>query len=545
MKPLTSAQRDHLFLQAALRTGIHKPVLAALYDVHTQPLLPDEETGLGITPANQISLDAVNSFRGQVTIAANTIRSLTRSLVAQAGWSAIDFWQSEQGRYSDRFLQQVAHGFTPTMGDRDAAQLESCHYAELHRAYTRYATADWQEIGKPQSQSFLDDALRSHIRKLANQYLELQSQQVALIELVRLWQGLDHREEAIAYLAQELALPLDSALRFFLRQISSDYAAYPYQREALLQLVRLWHQFDSREATILHLQHQSFPFDRVLDTALIAFVQRLPRLFQGNGQHRNALVEGFRYWQQLDNRPDALITLGVDPNVFAGAVLNQTEIDHAMQQVDRALMDFIRQIPAIYTNSRHQRESILYLGQLWYGTQTQPETIQTLVDELRRSETARREGVDAVPQPIPFPLPEPPAHWTPETIQLHAPIQRYGSFTWAEATSGGLYLPANQTAVNTIAQMATLAQHIRDRLGRPLSIIRWYCPLEADPVASLFPTHDHALGNAITFYCDHLTGRQLYWFLHPWWMGGLGYHSRYPYLCYVDGRSDRVRWLQD
>jgi hypothetical protein len=543
MKALSPAQRDHLFQQAAFRTGIHKPLLASLYEVHLQPLLPEAEIGLGITPANQVSLEAVNSFPGQVEYAANTIRRLTRSLMTE-GWSAADFWYSEQGCYSDRFLQQVANGFTPGVRDHDAAQLESCDYGELQPAYNRAETADWQEIGKPQSQSFLDDALRSHTRKLANQYLELHSQQVALIELVRLWQGFDHRDTAIAYLAQELALPLNSALRFFLRQILSDYAAYPHQREALLQLVRLWHQFDSREATIFHLQQQSFPFDHVLDTALIAFVQRLPRLFQGNGQHRNALVEGFRYWQQLDNRPDALVTLGVDPTVFSGAVLNQAEIDQAVQQVDRALMDFIRQIPAIYASSRHQRESILYLGQVWYGTQTQPETIQTLVDELRRSETARREGVDAIPQPIPFPLPDPPAHWTPETIQLHAPIHPYGSFTWAEATSGGLYFPPNQTAIDTISHMAERVQQIRDRVGRPLSIIRWYCPLQADPVASLFPSHYHALGNAITFYCDHLTARQLYWFLHPWWSGGLGYHARYPYLCYVDDRHDRVRWLQ-
>ncbi|MDX2231487.1 MAG: peptidase M15A [Leptolyngbyaceae cyanobacterium bins.349] len=543
MKPLTPAQRDHLYLQAAVRTGIHKPLLAALDEVQTQPLLAENDTGLGITPANRISLEAVNSFDGQVTIAANTLRSLTRSLINQ-GWRSADLWHSEQGRYSDAMLQRVAGGFTPGRDDFDAAQLETCNYPELQRTYIRLATADWQELGKPQSQSFVDEALRSHVRQLANQYLELQSQQVALIELVRLWQGLDRREDAIAYLAQELKLPLDSALRFFLRQTFSDYAAYPHQREAYLQLVRLWHQFDSREATILHLQQQTFPFDRVLDTALIAFVQRLTRLYQGNGNHRNALVEGFRYWQQIDNRPDALVTLGVNPDVLMGAVLNPTEIEQATKQVDRGLMDFIRQIPAIYTSSRHQRESLLYLGQLWYGTQNQAETLQTLVAELKRSEAARREAVDAVPQPLPFPLPDPPTRWTPETIQLHAPIRPYGSFTWAEATSGGLYLPTNQATVDTLIEMADRVQHLRDRLGRPVTIIRWHCPLEADPIASLFPTHYHALGNAITFYCDQLTGRQLYWFLHPWWSGGLGYHSRYPYLCYVDGRRDRVRWLQ-
>ncbi len=543
MKLLTSAQRDHLYRQAALRTGIHPPLLTALHEIQTQPLLQDGETGLGITPANQISLDQVNTLTGQVKIAANTIRRLTQTLIEQ-GWKAADLWHSEQGRYSDAFLHRVAQGFTPLTPDRDAAQLESCPAADLQRAYQRAATATWQELGKPPSQTFVDDALRSHTRHLAQQYLGLHSQQTALLELVRLWQGCDQREDAIAYLSKELALPLESALRFFLRQTLSDYAAYPHQRAALLQLVELWHQFDSREATILHLQQQSFPYDRVLDTALIAFIQRLTRLYQGNSEQRHALVEGFRYWQQLDNRPDALITLGVDPDVFAGAVLNPSDIDQAVQQVDRALLDFIRQIPALYTSSRHQRAAILHLAQLWHHTHTQTDTIQTLIDELKQAETARRDGVDVVPPPLPFPAPTPPSQWTPATLQLHAPIHPFGSFTWAEATSGGLYLPPNQTAIDTIAEMATLVQQIRDRLGRPLTVIRWYCPLEADPVASLWPTHHHALGSALTFYCDQLTGRQLYWFLQPWWDGGLGYHARYPYLCYVDSRRDRTRWLQ-
>ncbi|EKQ66712.1 hypothetical protein OsccyDRAFT_4504 [Leptolyngbyaceae cyanobacterium JSC-12] len=543
MQTLTAVQRDMVYAQEATRTGIHKPLLAALYEVQQQPLLTDGEMGLGIAPANRIALEAVSTFAGQVHFAANTIRSLTQVLIDQA-WKDADLWHSEQGRYSDRFLQRVASGFVPASADGDAAQLELCDFNELHRIYLRFAAADWQEMGKLQSQSFVDDALRSLIRPLLNQYLGLESQRAGLLEAVRLWQGLDKRDDAIAYLAKELALPLDSALVFFLRQALANYSAYPHQREALVQLVRLWHQFESREATILHLQHRQFPFDVILDTALMTFVQRLPYLFQGNGQQRNALVEGFRQWQQLESRPDALVALGVDPELFTGTVLTRAEMDQATHQIDRALIEFIRQIPAIYTGSSHQRESLLYLGQLWYGSTTQPATIQALLDDLKRAETARREGVDAIPKPIPSPPPDAPPRWTPDTIYPHATILPYGSFTWAEATSGGLYLPPNQAVVEMIIQMAEHLQHLRDRIGRPLSILRWYCPVEADTVSTQFPNHRHALGDAVLFYCDGLTGRELYWFLHPWWSGGLGHHIRYPYLCYVDGRSDRVRWLQ-
>ncbi|MBF2029599.1 MAG: peptidase M15A [Oscillatoriales cyanobacterium C42_A2020_001] len=543
MQTLTSAQRDTVYLQEAIRAGIHKPLLAALYEVHQQPSLQDGETGLGVAPANRIALEEISTFEGQVRLAANTVRSFTESLITQ-NWKDADLWHGEQGRYSDAFLQRLAGGFVAAPTDAAAAQLELCDFNELHRVYLRFATADWQEIGKLQSQSFVDDALRSLTRQLLNQYLGLDSQQAGLLEAVRLWQGFDDRNDAIAYLAKELALPLDSALLFFLRQALASYAAYPHQREALLQWVRLWHQFDSRETTIVHLQQRQFPFDAILDTALMTFVQRLPHLFQGNGQHRNALVEGFRHWQQLDSRPAALVALGVNPDLFAGVVLTPAEMAQATNQTDRALIEFIRQIPAIYTGSSLQRESLLYLGQLWYGTTSQPATIQALLGDLKRAETARRDSIDAIPKPVPAPLPDPPTHWTPNTLYPHATILPNGSFTWAEATSGGLYLPPNQAAVDVIVHMAERLQHLRDRIGRPLSILRWYCPVEADTVSTQFPNHHHALGDAVLFYCDGLTGRQLYWFLHPWWDGGLGHHTRYPYLCYVDGRSDRVRWLQ-
>lgn len=544
MQTLLPVQRDHFYLQAATRSGIHKPLLAALYQVQGQPTLADGETGLGISPANQVSLEPVNSFLGQVHFAANTVRSLTNSLIGQ-GWKDADLWQSEQGRYSDSFLRQVANGFVPNETDPLAARLELCNGEELRRVYGQQATADWQELGKPRSQSFLDEALRSQARQLANQYFGLASQQAALLEVVRLWQGLETREAAIAHLSKELALTLDSALLFSLRQSLSSYAAYPHQRAALLQLVQLWYQFDSREATIRHLQQGTFPVDALLHTALLTFVQRIPRLFQGNGQHRNALVEGFRHWHRIDQRPTALVALGVNPDLFSGSAQTPEEINAATNQVDRALIEFIRQLPTLYTGSSHERESLLHLGQLWHNTLTQAQTVQALIEDLKRSESARRDSVDGLLKPTAALLPDPPRFWTPETLQLHAPILPFGSFTWAEATGGGLYLPTNQATIAAITTMADLAQQVRDRIGRPLAIVRWYDPGNSDALTAQLPHHRHAIGDAITFYCDGLTGNQLYWFLHPWWTGGLGRYNRHPLLCYIDGRSDRVRWFQD
>ena len=97
MGQLTPDQRKLLYVQEAARSGIHSPLLAALYQVQTKPLLTDGETGLGIAPANQIALEQVDTFLSQVQYAANTIRSLTNSLTAN-GWKSTELWNVEQGR---------------------------------------------------------------------------------------------------------------------------------------------------------------------------------------------------------------------------------------------------------------------------------------------------------------------------------------------------------------------------------------------------------------------------------------------------------------
>ncbi|MGQ9872110.1 hypothetical protein [Leptodesmis sp.] len=94
MPLLSPDQRSDLFQKAAHRAGIHKPILAALHQVHQEPHLPDGEIGLGIVPANRISPEQVNSLIGQVNFGANTVRSLTYSLIAQ-GWQEPDLWNRE------------------------------------------------------------------------------------------------------------------------------------------------------------------------------------------------------------------------------------------------------------------------------------------------------------------------------------------------------------------------------------------------------------------------------------------------------------------
>ncbi|NET34979.1 MAG: peptidase M15A, partial [Cyanothece sp. SIO1E1] len=109
---------------------------------------------------------------------------------------------------------------------------------------------------------------------------------------------------------------------------------------------------------------------------------------------------------------------------------------------------------------------------------------------------------------------------------------------------GGTCMPPDQTTVDAIIRIAHLAQQARDRMGRPFQIITWYCPSEVNARVGASSLKRHRIGDAIDFYCDGLTGSQLYRALDPWWSGGLGRYRQFPYLSYIDARNDRVRWHQ-
>jgi hypothetical protein len=526
--------------------------LAALYQVHRQPLLFDGETGLGIVPANRIDPEQVNSFMGQVNIGAATVRSLTFSLIAQ-GWQETDLWNREQGRYSDRFLRTLAKGYMPAPTDAQAGRLELCDFNTLHQIYTQQVAADLRTAGAPENQIYLDPALLSLAEELTHHYAGLSYQRDALLEVLRLWIRQDDRERAIAHLAdahQNAASPetfnLDIALIQFLRRAVSIYAGYPYQREALLSLVQHWQQLESREAAIHALQQGIEPTTdtMALDAAIMAFVQKLSQRYQGQGNQRNALVEGFCRWHQLESRPTALVALGVNPDLFSGATPEPADLQNATTQTDRGLREFIHRISNLYIGKEHQREALLYLAQLWYEVASPEQALQSLLADYRQIEIASGNSFDAVPSPLPLATSPRPKQWTVDNLQLQAAILSDGSFTWAEATQGGLFLPPNQALIDSIVQMAERVQQVRDRIGRPLTVVRWYQPSDVPIIPESAHCPRHALGEAIVFYCQGLTGNQLYWALDSWWRGGLGRFTRYPYLCYVDSQSDRARWTQ-
>lgn len=555
MGKLTPDQRNYLYLLEAERAGIHKPILAALYQVQGKPTLEDGETGLGIAPANRIPLDQVNTFSGQVQYAANTIRSITDSLIAQ-GWQAADLWSNETGRYGNKFIQAVAAGYAPPANNTAAARLESSNPQALLQAYLEDLAIDFKAEGLPQNLAYLDNALLILVDRLPSYYRSLPYQRDAFLEALRIWRKLDSREAAIASL--NLKTPanadpesvdesyLDKALLQFIQSISRNYSGYPHQREALVRLTQLWRQLDSREAAIASLEKDTSPEPglKIVDPALIAFVQRIPQYYQGKGEQRNALTEAFRLWRGLDSRATAIAALGVNPDTLSSSPANRATLDNTAAQLDRELLEFIQRIPGEYQETEEQREALIRLVQLWRGLTTRDQTIRSLFEDVRRMQRARRDAPEAPPKPEPIILPKRPARWTPNNIQLYASIIPNGSFSWAEATQGGTRMPPDQTTVDAIVRIARLAQQARERIGRPFHVTSWYRPPEINARVGGVSNSRHIVGDAIDFYCDGLTGDQLYWFLDSWWPGGLGRYASFPYLSHIDARSYRARWLR-
>ncbi|NEQ20987.1 MAG: peptidase M15A [Microcoleus sp. SIO2G3] len=550
MATLSPDQRNYYYLIEAERAGIHKPILAALYQAHAAPTLSDGETGLGISPANRVPLAQVNTFPEQVQYAANAIRSLTDSLVAQ-DWKAADIWQAQQGRYADQFLQSVAKGYAAPANEPTTARLEACNFDKLLKAYLGDLETDFKAQGLPQNLAYLDTALLTLVDRIPEYYTGLPYQRDALLEAVRIWRELDTREAAIASLlpaAQVSAASsdesqLDVPLKKFVQRLSANYGGYPQQREALIRMTQLWRKLRTREEAIASLKTNTSPEENlsIIDPALIAFVQRLPEYYQGQGSQRNALTETFRLWRQLDSRASVLTTLGINPELL-NTTTDKTAMRNLATQLDRELLTFMRRVPGSYEERDHQREALIRLVQLWRNLPTRNQAIASLLEDQKRLNEASRKSNEAPPKPVPVVIPKRPARWTPQNIQLSASIIPDGNFTWAEATHGGTRMPPNQATVDAMVRIAKLAQRARDRIGRPFIITSWYRPPAINRAVGGATYSRHLVGDAMDFICEGLTGNQLYWSLEPWWPGGLGRYVKFPHLCHIDARSYRARW---
>jgi hypothetical protein len=541
MNLLSPEQRNYYYVIEAERVGIHKSILAALHHAQGAPNLRDRETGLGIWAVNVILQDELNSFPEQVQYAANTIRALTDYLI-NSGWKSADLWNVQEGRYSDRFLEAVAKGYTATQGEPAVARLAASDLTKLSQGYLQDIATDYQELTKPANLGFLDPSLLSLVERVPTYYQGFPHQRDALLECFRIWRRLDNRNQSIEALIQENNLnranfeesQLDPALKQFAKRISRNYGGFPHQREALLRLTQLWRQLATRELAIASLQEDSSPEARLseLDPALISFVERVPKYYEGKGNQRNAITESLRLWNNLNSRNAAIASLGINPNLLNNPTSQQL-LTQLAQQIDQELLKFIRRVPNSYEENEHQREALIRLVQLWRDIKTRDQAIESLKDDLKS---------DKPDPPTPPPTPPRPARWTPHNIQLSASIIPNGNFTWAEATHGGTRMPPNQNTVDAMIRIASLAQQARNRLGRAMIVTSWYRPPHINRSVGGSTYSRHLVGDGIDFICNGISGNQLYWSLDPWWPGGLGRYRKFPNLCHIDARGHRARW---
>lgn len=561
MAKLSPDQRNYLYLKAAERVGIHKPILAALYAVHEQPKVAEDETGLGISPAHRIPWERLHTIDQQIEYAANTIRSLTESLMNQ-GWEPRQFWDLDRGRYSEAFIQQVALGYAPAADDHKAGRLERCDFQTLWQIYLEDGQIDLEGVELPSNQAYVDEALLKLLESIPRYYTGLPYTEDALLEAFRIWQGLESRDEARASLNPAIAMPqvrippdpstshrsqesyLEERLLKFIQQVVTEYLGFPSQREALLRLVQLWRQLDSREDAIASLAEDTSPEPdlKILDPALIAFTQRIPQYYRGQTSQRNAIIAAVRLWRQLATRSEALASLGIDAEMFGDSRHNPTALKNAAAVLDRELLAFVRRVVIYYQELDPQREALLQMVQIWRGIETRTQAIESLINDLKQMNRARSGSLEAPPQPMVIVSPR-PDRWTPDNIQIYAAIIPDGNFSWAEATRGGTRMPPNQATVDAIVRIAEIAQRARDRIGRPFHVTSWYRPPEINRRVGGVSNSRHIVGDAIDFYCDGLTGDRLYWLLDPWWPGGLGRYRRFPYLSHIDARNYRARWF--
>ena len=547
MSLLTPDQRNEYYLLEAERVGIHKPILAALYYAHQSPSLSDGESGLGMMPIHDVTLDELDTFSEQVQYAANIIHLIVESLSHQ-GWKADDLWDIDKGRYSDSLIEVIADGYNPNLEEKGVAKLEPCDRNNLFRAYFADIETDFSETTTTINFLKLDEALLKLAQRIPQYYLGLSHQREALLEVVRLWRKLDSDEEVIESFQKENKDPqvpltqaeLDQNLKDFVQRIGNYYGSYPHQREALIRLTQLWRRLATREDAIASLELNDSPQEDLefLDPALLAFVQRIPQYYKGNGLQRNALTEAIGIWRKLNSRTSVLNSLGININLV-NLQKDPETLKNLAIKIDEELIKFIKRIPGAYEENNHQRQALLRLVQLWRGLRTYKETIESLTEDLKKIED------NSAPEeikPLPLSIPPRPTKWTPYNLQLSASIIPNGNFTWAEATKGGTRMPPNQKTVDAMINIAKLAQRARERIQRPFIITSWYRPPHINRAVGGAKYSRHLMGDAIDFVCENISGNQLYWSLDPWWPGGLGRYRKYPNLCHIDARGHRARW---
>ncbi|MEL6221662.1 MAG: D-Ala-D-Ala carboxypeptidase family metallohydrolase [Cyanobacteria bacterium J06627_8] len=494
MPKLTATQRNYLYLIETSRTGIHKPILAALYAVHETPILADGEFGLGLSRSPFVEVTQLDTFIEQVQFGANTVRSLADQLLFD-GATGNDIWDASRGHYSDRFLRAIATGYTPPNTNPIAATLAESDFSALKGAYLTDIDTRFDGSQVAQNLAFLDRPLIELTQRIPTYYNGSNLHRTAGLETIRLWRSLNTQTEAIQSLFSDplssdpLLNPLpsnddiDAAIINFFQNSSPFYGGLPHQREALLRLTQLWRQLDTREAAIASLR-SAMETDAdlsMLDPALLLFAKNVSLFFQSKLDQRLAVLEAIRLWRSLDSRQTVLEQLGIDPRVFEQDALSPDIQLQMLRTLDRALVQFTQQVPAAYQATSQQREALIRMFQVWRRLRTREETLQALFSELAN---------------IPAPVAEPEIPVTDQEVRLSR------NFTLREMTRSttadrlGLDNTPSPAEIENLRKLCQqILQPARDALG-PLTVTSGFRSDQVNRRVGGVPMSDHRLGYA-------------------------------------------------
>lgn len=115
-------------------------------------------------------------------------------------------------------------------------------------------------------------------------------------------------------------------------------------------------------------------------------------------------------------------------------------------------------------------------------------------------------------------------------------------FYWNEAIKPGHPQPADSLAYARIVDAARHLESVRAYLGgHPIYVTSWYRDARHNAKVGGSPRSRHLFGDAVDFYCRHLTPKEIYQRLDNWHgsKGGLGLYKTHVHL---DFRGYRARW---
>ncbi|MBD1914164.1 MULTISPECIES: D-Ala-D-Ala carboxypeptidase family metallohydrolase [unclassified Leptolyngbya] len=121
------------------------------------------------------------------------------------------------------------------------------------------------------------------------------------------------------------------------------------------------------------------------------------------------------------------------------------------------------------------------------------------------------------------------------TVYTDQPIISGGSFTWGDATHGGVRVPQSAQHANNMVALATQLQKARNQIGKPFRVTSWYRPNPWNARAGGAKRSQHLEGKGVDIVVQGFMGADLARQFVSWWPGGLGiYPGNRRHILHLD-----------